>query len=84
MGVPLLGNGYIGFYGILYDLGLGVPKIEGNIFGGPHTKDYNILGSILGFGVSGNYQIDPGMPTLPMNRRLKEASKLTATSSTPK
>ena len=23
------------------------PKIRGTLFGGPHSKDYNILGSIL-------------------------------------
>ena len=28
--------------------GLGFPKIGGNLFGGPHNKDYSILGSILG------------------------------------
>ena len=26
----------------------GFPKIRGTFFGGPHNKDYNILGSILG------------------------------------
>ena len=25
------------------------PKIRGTLFGGPHNKDYSILGSILGF-----------------------------------
>ena len=24
------------------------PKIKGTFFGGPHNKEYNILGSILG------------------------------------
>ena len=27
---------------------LGFPKNEGYLFGGPHNKDYHILGSILG------------------------------------
>ena len=27
----------------------GFPKIRGTFFGGPHNKDYTILGSILGF-----------------------------------
>ena len=26
----------------------GFPKIRGTIFGGPHNKDYSMLGSILG------------------------------------
>ena len=26
----------------------GFPKIRGTLFGGPHNKDYSILGSILG------------------------------------
>ena len=26
----------------------GFPKIKGTLFGGPHNKDYSILGSILG------------------------------------
>ena len=27
---------------------MGFPKIRGALFGGPHNKDYSILGSILG------------------------------------
>ena len=27
----------------------GFPKIRGTLFGGPHNKDYSILGSIWGF-----------------------------------
>ena len=27
----------------------GFPKIRGTFFGGPHSKDYRILGSTLGF-----------------------------------
>ena len=36
----------------------GFPKIRGTILGGPHNKDYNILGSIYwGPPILGNYQI---------------------------
>ena len=36
----------------------GFPKqIRGTFFGGPHNKDYSILGSILGFPYLGNYHM---------------------------
>ena len=28
---------------------IGVSQHQGHLFGGPHNKDYSILGSILGF-----------------------------------
>ena len=37
----------------------GCPKIRGTLFEGPHTKDYSILGSILGSPVLGDYHIGP-------------------------
>ena len=33
----------------------GFPKILGYVLGGPYNKDYNILGSILGSPILGNY-----------------------------
>ena len=36
---------------------MGFPKIRGYLFGGPHNKEYTILGSILGSFILGNYQI---------------------------
>ena len=35
----------------------GFPKIIGTLFGGPYNKDYNILGSILGTLILGNYHV---------------------------
>ena len=36
----------------------GFPMIRGTIFlGGPHNKDYSILGSILGPPILGNYHM---------------------------
>ena len=35
----------------------GFPKLRGTLFGGPHNKDYSILGSILGSTILGNYHL---------------------------
>ena len=36
---------------------IGVSQNWGYLFGGPHNKDYNLLGSILGSPFLGNYQM---------------------------
>ena len=36
---------------------MGFPEIRGTFFGGPHNRDYSILGSILGSLILGNYHI---------------------------
>ena len=35
----------------------GFPKIRGTLFGGPYSKDYSIMGFILGSPILGNYLI---------------------------
>ena len=47
---------------------LGFPKIRGTFFGGPHDKDYSILGSILGSPCFGKLPC-----TLPPNKMNMEA-----------
>ena len=37
---------------------MGVSQNHGYLFGGPHNKDYSILGSILGPLILGNYHIE--------------------------
>ena len=36
---------------------MGVSQNYGYLFGGPHSKDYSILGSILGSLIMGNFHI---------------------------
>ena len=37
------------------------PELGGTLFGGPHNKDYNMLGSILGSLIPGNNHIIPSI-----------------------
>ena len=34
----------------------GFPTLRGTFFGGPYNRDYNLLGSLLGSPILGNYQ----------------------------
>ena len=43
--IPGMNRGFMWFCKVY---GLGVPKIQGTLFGGPYKKDSSILGSILG------------------------------------
>ena len=56
-----INRGYI--YIWICKVGLGLPKIQGTLFGGPYKKDSSILRSMLGPPIQGNpYTFEEHIP----------------------